>query len=47
VDEAVELFTGVEAGIPDGDGKYPDGSVYGRVAARLAAFDQALDARDR
>ncbi len=47
VDEAVELFTGIEAGIRDGDGNYPDGSVYGRVAARLAAFDQALDARDR
>jgi len=47
VDEAVELFTGIEAGVPDADGNYPAGSVYARVAARLAAFDQALDERDR
>ncbi|MGB0570695.1 MAG: Lon protease family protein [Alphaproteobacteria bacterium] len=47
VDEAVELFTGMEAGVPAADGKYPSGSVYARVAERLAAFDRALDERDR
>ena len=46
VDEAVELFTGIEAGAPDADGNYPVGSVYARVAERLVAFDQALDERD-
>ena len=44
--EAVELFTGMEAGVPAADGKYPTGSVYARVAERLAAFDRALDERD-
>ena len=47
VDEALELFTGIEAGAPDADGNYPAGSVYARVAERLAAFDNALDERDR
>ncbi|MDA0785430.1 MAG: AAA family ATPase [Proteobacteria bacterium] len=47
VDEAVELFTGIEAGVPDADGNYPAGSVYARVAERLVAFDRALDERDR
>ena len=46
VDEALELFTGVAAGVPDADGGYPADSVYGRVAARLTAFDRALDERD-
>jgi predicted ATP-dependent protease len=47
VDEAVELFTGIEAGVPDADGNYPAGSIYARVAERLVAFDRALDERDR
>ena len=47
MDEALELFTGIEAGTPDADGNYPAESVFGRVAERLAAFDRALDARDR
>jgi predicted ATP-dependent protease len=46
VDEAVELFTGMEPGTPDADGNYAPGTVYGRIAARLEAFDAALDARD-
>ncbi|MFC5299914.1 Lon protease family protein [Azospira restricta] len=36
VDQAVELLTGVAAGAPDAAGVFPDGSVNGRVAARLA-----------
>ena len=47
VDEAVELFTGIEAGVPDADGNYPAGTVYARVAERLVTFDRALDERDR
>ena len=47
VDEAIELFTGIEAGRPDADGNYPAGSVYARVSERLVAFDRALDERDR
>jgi predicted ATP-dependent protease len=47
VDEAVELFTGIEAGVPDAEGNYPAGSVYAQVAERLVAFDRALDERDR
>lgn len=46
VDEAIELFTGVPAGAPDENGNYPHGTIHGRVAARLAEFDRALDERD-
>ena len=46
-DEAIELFTGVPAGVPDAKGDYPPDTVYGRIAAQLVAFDRALDARSR
>jgi hypothetical protein len=36
VDEGIEVLTGVEAGQPDGDGRFPEGSVNARVAQRLA-----------
>jgi predicted ATP-dependent protease len=45
IDEAVTLFTGTQAGVADGSGRYPADSVYGRVAATLEAFDARL-ARD-
>ncbi|HEX2464974.1 MAG TPA: Lon protease family protein, partial [Thermoanaerobaculia bacterium] len=35
VDEGIELLTGVEAGQPDADGKYPEGSVNALVLKRL------------
>jgi len=35
-DEGIEILTGTAAGEVDGDGHFPDGSVNGRVAARLA-----------
>jgi len=35
VDEAIELLTGAEAGIPDALGGYPPASVNGRVSLRL------------
>lgn len=35
VDQAMELLTGVAAGMPDGAGNYPESSVNGRAAHRL------------
>ncbi|MFQ5783213.1 MAG: Lon protease family protein [Alphaproteobacteria bacterium] len=46
VDDAVTLFTGIEAGVADDDGRYPPETVYGRVATRLEAFDRILAARE-
>ena len=45
IEEAIELFTGIEAGTPDADGVYPEGTLYGRVQRTLASFDQSLIAR--
>src|SRR5579885_1915145 len=45
VAEAVELLLGLPAGEPDAAGTYPPQTLYGRVAARLAAFDQILKER--
>src|SRR5205807_7920574 len=36
VDEGIEILTGTPAGTPDGDGRYPAGSVNARVAQHLA-----------
>jgi predicted ATP-dependent protease len=38
VDEAIELLTGIEAGQPDEEGRFPEGSVNDRVEAHLAAL---------
>ncbi|HEU5315646.1 MAG TPA: AAA family ATPase, partial [Chloroflexota bacterium] len=38
VDEGIALLTGVPAGERQPDGTYPDGSVHGRVQARLGAM---------
>ena len=38
VDEAVELFTGLDAGEVDASGEYPEGSFNRRVAERLKIF---------
>jgi lon-related putative ATP-dependent protease len=35
VDDAIELLTGVEAGVVDAQGAYPEGSINRRVQARL------------
>ena len=42
VEEAIELFMGRPAGALEAAGDYPPDSVYGRVMARLEAFDAAL-----
>jgi predicted ATP-dependent protease len=38
VDEALELLTGLPAGVPGEDGSYPADTVNGRVAAGLDAL---------
>ncbi len=40
IDEGIELLTGVPAGQPDEDGKYPAESVNGQVQARLDYLSQ-------
>jgi predicted ATP-dependent protease len=45
VEDALELMLGTQAGIVNDEGLYPPDSVFGRVAARLAAFDRILAAR--
>ena len=47
VDEAVELFTGTPAGVPDAEGAYGTDTVYGRVMAQLESFDRILAERVR
>jgi predicted ATP-dependent protease len=47
VDEVIELMTGVPAGEPDGAGRYPPASIYGRVLAQIATFDRVLWERER
>ncbi len=44
VDEAIELLTGIPAGETIG-GDYPAETIYGRVMARLEAYDRLLAAR--
>jgi len=47
IDDAVALFTGLPAGVPDDAGDHADGTVYGAVLTRLAAFDRILSERGR
>ncbi|WP_431299862.1 Lon protease family protein [Tabrizicola sp. BL-A-41-H6] len=42
IDEAIELLTGLPAGIRSGDGAFEDGSVNANVEARLRDFANAL-----
>ncbi|MBK8960564.1 MAG: AAA family ATPase [Proteobacteria bacterium] len=41
IDEGITLLTGMEAGTPDADGSYPEGSLNRRVVEQLASFAQA------
>jgi predicted ATP-dependent protease len=45
IEEAIELFTGLEAGTPDADGVYPEATLFGRVQRTLESFDASLIAR--
>jgi Lon-like ATP-dependent protease len=42
VDQAIELLTGVEAGIRGEDGAYPENSINARVDARLREMGEAM-----
>jgi predicted ATP-dependent protease len=45
VEDAIELLTGVPAGVLDATGEYPPDSVYGRVVTTLERFDRTLAER--
>ena len=45
VEEAIELYTGMEAGSADPEGSFAPETFYGRVAAVLAGFDSSLKER--
>jgi lon-related putative ATP-dependent protease len=45
VDEAIEILTGLPAGVEDAGGVFPRDSVNGRAAARLAQFEAAVQPR--
>lgn len=47
IDEAIELLTGLTAGLRDESGQYPNGSLNRRVEDRLIAFSQKIDALHR
>ena len=47
IEDAFPLFMGLEAGEADAQGAFPPDSLYGRVAARLDAFDRILMDRER
>ncbi|HET6373854.1 MAG TPA: hypothetical protein VFG76_11125, partial [Candidatus Polarisedimenticolia bacterium] len=42
VEEGIEILTGVTAGVPDAEGRYPEGTVFRRVADRLARFGETV-----
>ena len=44
IDEGLEILTGMEAGVPGPGGAFPEGSVNGRVAAKLKRFAEGLRA---
>jgi lon-related putative ATP-dependent protease len=35
IDEGIEILTGIEAGVPDGEGLYPEGTIHARVKGCL------------
>ncbi|WP_372986767.1 Lon protease family protein [Marinobacter sp.] len=46
INEAIELLTGMEAGVADENGDYPEGSFNRKVQDRLAAFAKVGKKRD-
>ena len=44
IDEGIEILTGVPAGQPDAQGRYPEGSVHYRVDQRLRELASGLKA---
>ena len=47
VEDAIAMFTGLDAGIPDENGAYSPDTVFGRVQAQLDEFDRVLIERER
>jgi predicted ATP-dependent protease len=47
IDEALELLTGVEAGVRDAAGAYPADSLNGRAQTQLTEFARRLQAFSR
>jgi lon-related putative ATP-dependent protease len=47
IDDALELLTGIEAGVKDGSGSYPAESINGRAQARLTSFAKRLQSFSR
>ena len=47
VDEGIEVLTGVPAGEPDEEGRFPEGTVHARVLARLQEFNRRLEKREK
>jgi len=43
VDEAIELLTGVPAGAPGPDGRFPDGTLHARIDQRLERWAQVAE----
>jgi lon-related putative ATP-dependent protease len=43
IEEGIELLTGMPAGEPNGEGEYPEETVFARVAARLDELRQASE----
>ncbi|TVT34889.1 Lon protease family protein [Marinobacter vinifirmus] len=46
IDQAIELMTGMEAGVPDADGVYPENTFNRLVADRLAEFAEVGKKKD-
>ncbi|NLG26925.1 MAG: ATP-dependent protease, partial [Chloroflexi bacterium] len=42
IEQGIELLTGTPAGEPDAEGKYPAGTVYAAVQAKLAEYSEAM-----
>lgn len=43
IEEGIELLTGVEAGEADGDGKYPEGSIFFLADHKLQEYNRVLE----
>ncbi|WP_320170606.1 AAA family ATPase [Maridesulfovibrio sp.] len=42
IEQGIEILTGIPAGEKDGEGKYPEDSIYGKVDARLIDLAEGL-----
>ncbi|MCE5259277.1 MAG: AAA family ATPase [Chloroflexi bacterium] len=47
IEEGIEILTGIPAGETDSSGKYPEGSVYAQVDARLAEYQKLLESKNK